>query len=156
MMRLFTFSLGFMLHKVKQRGFKQRFNFRDYETETGHFQFYYDWPGDVTSQLLVGKYLAKDYGLTLDLSKNFHSGFVLGIFASKTNLSAEEFGEGSFDKGFYFAIPVDLFLPNYQTGKISFGLHPLTKDGAAVLNHHNSLYGMFGSSNNHSFMVVCL
>ena len=48
--------------------------------------------------------------------------------------------------------PIDLFLPNYQSGKISFGLHPLTKDGAAMLNHHNSLYGMFGSSNNHSFI----
>ena len=34
------FSTGLTLHKVKQRGFKQRFKFRDYETVTGHLAFY--------------------------------------------------------------------------------------------------------------------
>ena len=44
--------------------------------------------------------LAGDKGVTLDLSRRFKSGFTMGVFATKTNLSAEEFGEGSFDKGF--------------------------------------------------------
>ena len=74
------------------------------------------------------------------------TGFRLGIFATKTNVSAEEFGEGSFDKGFYFQIPTDLFLSNYQTGNISFGLHPLTKDGGALLFNHNALWGLLGNA----------
>jgi hypothetical protein len=108
------FSLSLMAHKVRQRQFDQRFSFRKYETTTGFFQFSYDWPGGVNSQLLVGKYLAKDKGATLDLSRRFHTGFRLGIFATLTDLSKEEFGEGSFDKGFYFEFPTDIFLSTYQ------------------------------------------
>jgi len=140
------FSVGLTMHKVKQRGFKQRFKFREYETETGHLGLFYDFPKDVHAQLLVGKYLAGDKGATLDLSRRFKTGFTLGIFATKTNLSAAEFGEGSFDKGFYFAIPTDLFYSSYEPGFISFGLHPLTKDGGAILQHQNTLYGLFGDT----------
>ena len=68
-------------------------SFRDYETTTGHLGLYYDFPSKISGQLLIGKYLAGDKGATLDLSKRFESGFALGIFATKTNLSAEEFGE---------------------------------------------------------------
>ena len=101
-------------------------------------------------KLLIGKYLAGDKGATLDLSKRFQSGFTLGIFATKTNLSSEEFGEGSFDKGFYISIPTQLFYSDYRTGVISFGLHPLTKDGGAILNKYNSLIGILGDSNSSS------
>ena len=97
--------------------------------------------------MLIGEYLAGDKGLTLDLSRRFKSGFTLGVFASKTNLSAEEFGEGSFDKGFYIAIPTKMFYSDYTTGNISFGLHPLTKDGAALLNQHNALNSLLGDTN---------
>ena len=108
---------------------------------------YYDFPNGLHAQLLVGKYLAGDKGATLDLSRRFNNGFTLGVFATKTNLSKEEFGEGSFDKGFYFSIPTDLFFTNYRQGDISFGLHPLTKDGGAMLNHSNSLHSLFGDTN---------
>ena len=122
------------------------FSFRDYKTTTGHFEIFHSMENDIDIQFLAGKYLAGDKGITLDLSRRFMTGFRLGIFATKTNVSAEEFGEGSFDKGFYFQIPTDLFLSNYQTGNISFGLHPLTKDGGAVLNHKGSLFSLFGDT----------
>ena len=141
------YSIGLALHKVKQRGFKQRFSFRDYSTTTGHLGLYYDLPKGINAQIQIGKYLAGDEGMTLDLSRRFNSGFTLGIFATKTNLSAEEFGEGSFDKGFYLSIPTQLFYSDFRTGNISFGLHPLTKDGGAILNKHNSLFSILGDSN---------
>ena len=94
--------------------------------------------------------MAGDKGATLNLSRRFESGFILGVFATKTNLSAEEFGEGSFDKGFYLSIPTKLFYPEFTSGFISFGLHPLTKDGGAFLNQHNSLYSILGDTNLHS------
>lgn len=140
------FEFGLTVHRVKQRGFKQRFSFRDYETTTGHLAMYYDLPNNISAQILVGKYLAGDKGATIDISRIFDSGFALGVFATKTNLSAAEFGEGSFDKGFYFAIPTKLFYSDYRTGMISFGLHPLTKDGGALLNQHNSLHSLLGDS----------
>lgn len=144
------FALGLSVHKVKQRAYNQRFSFRDYSTTTGHLGIYYDFPYRIRSQLLIGKYLAGDKGATLDLSRRFNSGFTLGVFATKTNLSAEEFGEGSFDKGFYFSIPTQLFYSDFRTGAISFGLHPLTKDGGAILMKNSSLIGVLGDSNESS------
>ena len=141
-----NFSSSLQLHKVKQRGYRQRFDFRDYEVETGHLGFYYDFPKGITAQLLVGKYLAGDKGATLDLSRRFKNGFTLGVFSTKTDLSSVEFGEGSFDKGFYFSIPTDSFFTNFRQGDISFGLQPLTKDGGATLNHMNSLYSLYGNT----------
>ena len=106
----------------------------------------------MSAKLLIGKYLARDKGATLDLSRRFQTGFTLGVFATKTNLSAEEFGEGSFDKGFYFAIPTKLFYSDFRSGVISFGLHPLTKDGGALLNLRNSLFGIVGDSTRRSIL----
>ena len=146
------FSVGLTMHKVKQREFKQRFKFQEYEVETGHLGLYYDFPQGVTGQVLIGKYLAGDKGATLDLSRRFNSGFTIGVFATKTNVSKEDFGEGSFDKGFYFAIPTDLFYSSYEPGFIPFGLHPLTKDGGALLNHQNSLYLLFGGTSKGSLL----
>ena len=147
-----NFSTSFQFHKVKQRSYKQKFGFRDYEVETGHLGFYYDFPKGINAQFLVGKYLAGDKGATIDFSRRFKNGFTLGVFATKTNLSSLEFGEGSFDKGFYFSIPTDSFFTNFRQGDISFGLHPLTKDGGAMLNHMNSLYSLFGDTKYNSVL----
>jgi hypothetical protein len=146
------YSLGLSIHRVKQRGYKQRFSFKEYETTTGHASLYYDFPMGISSQMSIGRYLAGDKGATIDLSRRFTSGFVLGIFATKTELSAEEFGEGTFDKGFYFSIPTSLFYSDFRTGNISFGLHPLTKDGGAFLIQHNSLFSILGDSSKNSIL----
>jgi len=143
-------AVGLSMHKVKQRGYRQRFSFRDYETTTGHLSLYNDLPYGITSHVMVGKYLAGDVGATLDLSRRFKTGFTLGIFATKTNVSKEIFGEGSFDKGFYFSIPLNLFYSDFTTGNISFGLHPLTKDGGAILNLQHSLFSLLGDTNRSS------
>ncbi len=144
------YAFGLSLHRVRQRDYDQKFSFRDYETSTGHLEFYAELPSEIFLQAHLGKYLAGDKGLTLDLSRRYNSGFVLGIFATKTNLSAIEFGEGSFDKGFYFSIPTKLFYPDFRSGVISFGLHPLTKDGGAFLTQKNSLFSLFGETNKSS------
>jgi hypothetical protein len=52
------------------------------------------------------------------------------------------FGEGSFDKGFYFQIPIDLFLNDYRGGYINFKLRPLTRDGGQKLEAGNDLIGL--------------
>ncbi len=142
-----NYSIGFSAHRVYQREYKQRFGLLGYETDTGHLTLYYDFPYGIASQFSMGKYLAGDKGVTLDLSRRFDSGFIVGVFASKTNIPTELFGEGSFDKGFYFSIPLDLFYADYQASAISFGLHPLTKDAASKLYMHNSLFSILGTSN---------
>jgi hypothetical protein len=140
-----NYAYGFTAHKVYQRDYDQRFGFRDYSADTGHLQFFYEMP-DITFQILAGKYLAGDLGATIDVSRRFKNGYTLGVFATKTNVSAEEFGEGGFDKGFYFSIPLDVFFTNYQTGQITFGMHPLTRDGGALLSQFHALWGITGNS----------
>ncbi len=146
------FAIGMSIHKVKQRAYNQLLSFKEYSNTTGHVGLYMDHPYQIRSQLLAGKYLAGDKGITLDLSRRFNSGFTLGVFATKTNLSAEEFGEGSFDKGFYISVPTKLFYSDFRSGNISFGLHPLTKDGGAMLNKHNALISILGDSNANSLI----
>tara|TARA_Y100001970_G_scaffold121071_1_gene150145 strand:- start:29748 stop:31883 length:2136 start_codon:yes stop_codon:yes gene_type:complete len=140
------YALGVVAHKVRQREYRQRFGFRDYKTTTGHLEMFYEFANGINASLLAGKYLAGDKGVTLDLSRRFISGFRLGVYASKTNVPAEIFGEGTFDKGFYFSIPTQMFLPGYETGSVSFGMSPLTKDAAATLHNHNSLWSITGNT----------
>ena len=150
-----TWAIGLAVHKVRQRDYKQLFGFlkvdrggfRKYETTTGHLELYKEFPEQrIIAQLMIGKFLAKDKGYTLDVSRRFHTGLRLGFFATRTDVSASEFGEGSFDKGIYFQIPHDLFFTNYSTGNVFFGIHPLTRDGGALLVQHHSLYSVTGNT----------
>jgi len=140
------YNLGFELFHVKQRSFKQRFSFKDYETVTGHINFGYNLPYGIESKISFGRYLAKDDGFTIDLGRRTKSGFKAGIYFTRTNVSAETFGEGSFDKGFYFQIPMDLFTNSYNGNYSTFKLSPLTRDGGAKLIHEKDLKGLIYNS----------
>ena len=137
-----NFTVGADLFYVKQRTFEQRFDFRDYETLTGHINFGYLLPLGIESNISFGKYLAKDIGYTLDLSRRTASGFKAGIYFTRTDVSAELFGEGSFDKGFYFQIPLDLLSNSYNGNYSTFRLSPLTRDGGAKLTYEKELRGL--------------
>ena len=131
---------------VKQRTFNQRFDFQKYNTVTGHINFGYRFAKGIESNLSVGRYLAKDDGFTLDLSRTTKSGFKSGIYFTRTNVSAELFGEGSFDKGFYFQIPLDLLSDQYKGNYSSIKVSPLTRDGGAKLLHDKDLKGLIYNS----------
>ena len=140
---------------VKQREFNQRFSFRKYETFTGHLNLTWETPIDGVKLILSGgRYLAKDSGISLNLSKTFKSGFVLGAYATKTDVSAEEFGEGSFDKGIFFSIPLDIVSRKYRKGYAKFVWKNLTRDGGATLSGTLGLEGMI--ENTSSLMLEYL
>ena len=136
---------------VKQREFNQRFSFRKYETFTGHLNFIWETPFDGVKLIISGgRYLAKDSGITVNLSKSFKSGFTLGFFATKTDISAFEFGEGSFDKGIYFSIPLDIVSSKYRKNYAKFVWKNLTRDGGAMLSGTLDLNGYAeNTSSNH-------
>ncbi len=142
------FALGFEINNVTQRDFNQMFDFRDYDVTTGHLSAYYKHINSgVLFTLKGGRFLAKDSGFTFDFSRRFKSGMYVGAFFTLTDISAEEFGEGSFDKGFYFSFPIDIFFQKYSPGRTYFGLKPLTRDGGASVVSGMSLYGITDSSN---------
>src|SRR5690606_35852427 len=83
-------AIGVDANWVKQRGFRQDFDFRDYSTWTGHVTGYSEtgfW--DILAKGSAGRYLAGDYGATLDLSRRFANGVTVGAWATRTNVSAE-------------------------------------------------------------------
>ena len=102
-------------------------------------------------KLSYGKYLAKDVGYTVDLSRSFDNGSRMGAFFTRTDVSFEDFGEGSFDKGIYVMIPVDFFTlfrsKNYRAaGVVGTGYRPLTRDGGAKIAMNRELYFMVEQS----------
>jgi hypothetical protein len=141
-----NYNIGLELFHVKQRSFDQRFNFQDYETVTGHITLGYQFAAGIESKLSFGRYLAKDDGYTFDIGRRTKSGFKAGIYFTRTNVSAELFGEGSFDKGFYFQIPIDLFNNEYKGNYSTLKLSPLTRDGGAKLIHDKDLRGLIYNS----------
>ena len=135
------FAYGLDWNYVGQRNFDQLWGFQDYRTSTGHATVYWDtgYKG-VQVSTMFGKYLAKDVGATLTLGRTFANGATMGLWATKTNVSAEEFGEGSFDKGIFFSFPFDAFLPKTTNLDASFVWRPTTRDGGAVLSRSSKLY----------------
>ena len=134
-------AYGVNLNYLKQRDFDQRFSFQDYEVLTGHFTVYYDLPFyESNLKISAGRYLAKDYGVTFDISKRFESGVVLGAFATLTNVPFKEFGEGSFDKGIYFSAPLELFFIKSSRAFTGISYRPLTRDGGQKVLVGKTLY----------------
>tara|TARA_B110000003_G_scaffold256930_1_gene274858 strand:+ start:46026 stop:48233 length:2208 start_codon:yes stop_codon:yes gene_type:complete len=138
-----SYAIGAEIWSVKQRDYDMQFKFLDYETTTGHINFYYREPlSKITFAMKGGKFLAGDSGINFDFSRRFESGLRMGAFFSLTDISKREFGEGSFDKGFYFTIPIQAFYSNYSRKLAAWGLKPVTRDGAAYLLHSHHLWGL--------------
>ncbi|WP_416137229.1 YjbH domain-containing protein [Halomonas sp. HK25] len=135
-------ALGLDANWVRQRDFEQRFDLRDYDTWTGHLTAYVETGvEDVLAQVSVGRYLAGDWGSTLDLSREFDSGVRIGAWGTWTDAS-DDFGEGGFDKGLYVSIPLDAFFTRSSLDSAGLAWRPLTRDGGARLNRRYGLYGL--------------
>lgn len=133
-------AIGGELNYVKQRDFDQLFDFRSYSVVTGHLSAYYDIGNGYQGQLDVGRYLAGDSGATLSLSREFDNGWRIGAFATLTNVSAADFGEGSFDKGIQLTIPVDWILGRPNRTRFDTVIRPVQRDGGARLSVPGRLY----------------
>jgi len=147
-----NFYWGIESFYVKKRDFNMLFDTLDYETLTSHLNFnYFFEPLDINLNLSYGKYLAKDIGYTFDLSRISKIGIRSGFFFTRTDVPAKIFGEGSFDKGFYIQIPLNLFTKNYSSRYTDFRLRPLTRDGGQKLNLDKSLQGLMYNTNSYEF-----
>ena len=133
-------ALGAEINRVRKRDYTDAFEFLDYEVTTGHVSAYYEFGGGFVGQLDVGRYLAGDDGATVTLTREFASGWSVGAYATKTNLSAEEYGEGSFDKGIEIKIPLAWAtgMPSKRT--VGGSLSSLNRDGGRRVRVDDRLY----------------
>lgn len=139
-----NWAVGFDLNYVRQRSYENDFSFFDYKVLTGHANIYWkpDFLPDTQLTFNVGRFLAKDLGVNVDFAKRFNSGIVMGAYAAITDVSSEQYGEGSFTKGFYISIPFDLFSITPATGRGKLPWIPISRDGGQMLNRPSMLYNM--------------
>ena len=132
-----NYALGFEAFNVQKRDYEMQFGMLDYKNTVGSLNFYYRnyslIPFD--AKISYGEYLAGDVGTTFEFSRSFRNGAQFGVFASFTDVTAEQFGEGTFDKGIFFTIPVFKNLVDYTW-------RPLTKDPGAKLNRKHTLHDL--------------
>jgi hypothetical protein len=141
-------AIGVDAYYLKQRDFDRLFGFQDYDVVTGHVSLYWQnavWRG-VNVNVHVGRYLAGDFGATIEITRKFESGVEIGAFATFTDVPFEDFGEGSFDKGLILRIPFGWIAPfntNYTTTTY---LNSLVRDGGQRLYDVNPLWDSLRST----------
>jgi len=119
---------------VKQRDYDRGFGLLDYSVLTGHVSAYWATPFyNYDVAVHAGQYLAKDLGATFEARRTFRNGWQVGVWASLTDVPFEEFGEGSFDKGFYFQVPLDGVFGTRTRGNFATRMRPIQRDGGQRL-----------------------
>lgn len=145
------FAVGAELNYVQQRETRMLLGLQTYRVATGHVSVYADLSNGYSAQVDVGRYLAGDVGATVSLDRSFDNGWKVGAFATKTNISAAQFGEGSFDKGIRVTIPLTWFTGKPSQSEYSTTLRPITRDGGARLNVRDRLYDKLSQDDAQSY-----
>ncbi len=135
-------AFGLELNHVWQRGFESDLGFRDYDVTTGHGSIYWDMGAGYHTRLDAGRYLAGDWGSTIALSREFRNGWSVGAFATFTDVSFEDFGEGSFDKGITISVPVSWLSGRPSRDSVDRTIRPVTRDGGARLHVEGRLHDL--------------
>lgn len=127
-------AFGASLAWVKQREPDDDFATRDYEVTTGFLSAYWATPfHNYDIALHIGRYLAKDIGGTLEVRRSFSNGWSVGAWVTLTDVSSDEFGEGSFDKGIFLKIPLDSLLNRNSRNAFYSLIRPVQRDGGQRL-----------------------
>jgi hypothetical protein len=135
-----SFAVGLDVAHVAQREYRQRTGFLGYQVTTGHASLYWDLPvWNLYTVLRGGRYLAGDWGGTVEVGRRFDNGIEVGGFATLTSARFRDFGEGSFDKGIYVRIPFDLFGTDSRS-RAGLNLRPVQRDGGQRLQVDNPLW----------------
>ena len=132
-----NYALGLESFYVRKRDYEWAFGHLDYENNIVQANLYYRNYGRVPFDMKIsaGEYLAGDVGTTIEFSRTFRNGVRFGAFATFTDVSRQQYGEGSFDKGIFFKIPI-------FGNAIAYTWEPLTKDPGAKLTRRNNLYDL--------------
>ena len=135
-------AFGLEANAVRKREYEMGLGFQDFDTWTAFGSAYYDLGAGYLGRVDAGRYLAGDVGATVSVDRVFENGFRVGAFATFTSASAEEFGEGSFDKGIRFTIPGSFLTGEAGSQAYSDTIRPITRDGGARLSVDGRLYDL--------------
>ena len=129
-------AYGLSANWVRQRSYEKTFKHLDYQTTTAFASVYWASPFyNLDVAVHAGRYLAKDLGATVEVRRSFNNGWMVGLWATITDVPFEDFGEGSFDKGMYFKIPFDALLGRNTRGSYLARVRPIQRDGGQRLDN---------------------
>ena len=127
-------AYGLSANWVQQRDYDRSFKHLDYTTTTAFASVYWATPFyNYDVALHVGQYLAKDKGATFEVRRTFDNGWMVGAWATLTNVPFDDFGEGSFDKGIFFRIPLDGFYNRNTRASVRTSIRSIQRDGGQRL-----------------------
>lgn len=130
---------------LRQRNFKGT-GFKDYKTVTAIASMHYKVPvlEGVTATARVGRFLARDHGVRMELSRTFRSGIELGMWYSHTDAkditSPGRPGSPYQDKGVFMRIPLGTMTGQDMSSVAHFSLTPWTRDGGQMVESPDDLY----------------
>ena len=142
------FAYGISFARLRQRAFDRGLGFNELDATTFFVSGYWDSPFyDMDIALHAGQYLAGDKGATIDIRRSFESGWEIGAFATFTDVSAKDFGEGSFDKGLYFSVPWSNYINQNISRRGRNKIRFIQRDGGQYLD---GFVGQFWFSMQHN------
>jgi membrane-associated phospholipid phosphatase len=136
---------------VKQRDFEDWFGFRDYDTVTALGSVHYRMPFyGLTTTARVGRFLAKDNGVRLEIKRRFKSGYEFGAWYTFTN-GNDITSPGSpespyYDKGIFASIPLSSMLTRDTQSYARGSLAPWTRDVGQMVVSPGDLYATLENS----------
>lgn len=137
-------GLGAEVNWVTARETDGLFGFRELDglaEVNGHLSLYWDtgFQG-YEAQIDVGRYLAGDDGATVTLSRRFNNGWEVGGFFTLTDVSEEDFGPGSFDRGVRITVPLAWGRAEQNRSRFTSSFGSAFNDGGARLEVPRRLY----------------
>ena len=132
-------AYGLSANSVRQRDYDKSFKHLEYQTSTAFASIYWATPFyNFDVAIHAGKYLAEDVGATFEVRRTFDNGWMIGLWGTVTDVSSDDFGEGSFDKGMFFKIPFASLLGRNTRSSYTTRIRPIQRDGGARLEDFSS------------------
>ena len=130
---------------LQQRATKGAFHFRDYRVLTALGALHYRIPAwGLTATARAGRFLAKDKGVRLELSRRFRSGISFGVWYTRTDGDDDtppgSPGDPYFDKGIFASIPLSSMLTKDTRARSNFSLRPWARDVGQMVVSPGDLY----------------
>ena len=102
-------AVGVSAGAVKQRVAGTSLDLLDYSVLTGQASLYWASPfANVDAALHLGRYLAGDWGGTLELRRTLSNGWMYGVYASLTDESKGYLGLDNTEHGLFLRVPLDV------------------------------------------------
>lgn len=130
---------------LRQREVGGGVDFREYAVVSSILSFHYrlPWYG-VHATLRTGRFLAKDDGARVEVSRRFNSGFELGAWYTVTNgndiTSPGSPDDPYYDKGLFLVIPLRSMLTQDTRAAPRLSLSPWTRDVGQIVRSPGDLY----------------